>query len=81
MKPIGAAVKLTYQTDEDVEPGEAIVAVRTGRTYLVTTARRMRSSRPGPPCWSVGCIVAEAVPAGVKAHRLFWWPRGRQPRR
>lgn len=78
MKPIGSEVKLTYQTAAEVAAGDAVVTVGTGRTYLVIAARRMRSSRPGPPCWALVCIVAEAAPAGVVTHPLFWWPRGKR---
>jgi hypothetical protein len=81
VKPAGSVCRLTYQTPEVVEVGDAIVTATTGRAYLVIAARRMRSKKPG--MWMLDCIVADELPPdGVRVHPLVWWSRERKtPRR
>lgn len=78
MKPIGAEVGLVYQTAAEVEPGHAVVAARTGRTYLVLAARRTSSRRPGPSVWALRCLVTGDAPPDAVRHPLHWWPRPRR---
>lgn len=80
MKAPGSEVTLTYQTDAQVAAGDVVVTARTGRGYLVRSARRMRSSRPGSPCWSLRCVVlAPGDDTGeARRHPLHWWPRPRR---
>lgn len=76
MKAAGQTCRLTYQTAVEVAAGDAIVT-GTGRAYLVTAARRMRSKLPG--MWMLECVVADgAPPAGVRQHPLVWWKRERR---
>lgn len=77
--PEGATVTITYDAEPWVEiaAGHGLVA-RTGRTYLILEARRVRSSRLGR--WRLRCLVVDGAAAKATTfHPLVW--NLRPPRR
>lgn len=72
--PPGALVRITYDSRDQVEPGDAIVTT-TGRTYVVATVRRqLRGRHRGR--WHLGCVVTDGgPPPDVVVHPLRWYKR------
>lgn len=74
----GEQVRITYDTHEEVDAGDALVAL-SGRTYLVLEARRVTRGKHVGHRWRLELLVAEPpVPAGVRVHTLVWNPRKRR---
>jgi hypothetical protein len=70
----GSIVSIYYDATEPIAIGDALMT-RTGRTYIIVTARRQeRGQHIGR--WHLRCAVAEGTaPAAVVVHPLFWYPR------
>jgi hypothetical protein len=64
--------RLTYDADPGVTlaAGEAL-RTGTGRTYLVVSARRVRS-RVAPNRWALKVVVVEAPSPDARIHMLVW---------
>lgn len=74
--PAGSVVRISYDTNDEVCAGDAIMTA-TGRTYVVEQARRQsRGKHRGR--WHVRCLVADQPPPdGARVHVLYWYPRTR----
>ncbi len=77
--PVGALVRLYYDSPTRVQPGDALVT-RSGRLYLVAEARRQtRGVHIGRQ--HLSCIVASSdAEVSGQIHSVFWYPRGRRGR-
>ena len=72
--PPGSVVRITYDSASyPVCPGDALVS-STGRVYLVDRARQQVTGKNAGR-WHLKCVVAQAVPEGVRVHTLRWYPR------
>lgn len=77
--PAGAIVRVRYDTDAVVEPGD-VIETTTGRRYLVDEVRPVCRRHPGGP-WrrlNLRCVVLGPgeVVEGAVVHPLFWYRRG-----
>lgn len=72
--PVGAHVKISYDSIEAVAAGDALVT-DTGRVYRVVAAKRS-----GSGTWRIDAIVDMVAPAGARQHRLVWHRRERKNR-
>jgi hypothetical protein len=79
MKPVGAEVGLTYDTDGTLQAGH-FLRTTTGRAYIVTSAREVGTAPwPWSRPWKVRAVVIRRseVPADAVIHPVRWYPRGR----
>lgn len=69
---------IDLDTGDQVAPSDVIVS-SGGTCYLVTEARRVRST-VRPNRWSMSCvrIAAAEIPADARQIPLHWYPRSRR---
>lgn len=74
--PVGAVVGIYYDGHAQLELGHAL-KTPTGRTYVVVAIRRQQRGKHRGR-WHLRCLVADAPPAGVPCHPLYWYRRDRR---
>lgn len=74
--PIGALVKLYYDSPRDVVAGDALRTPR-GRLYLIWSVRRQAKGKHVGR-WHLKAIVMDHVPDGAHVHPIFWYRRNKK---
>ncbi len=73
--PVGAVVGLSYDSDEEVAPGDYLVTGR-GRCYRVLAARTQGTHNPTR--WKISAMVDSSAPASARKHPLVFYRRNRR---
>lgn len=72
--PIGAIVKIYYDSHVPVGPGDAI-QTPTGRTYVVMDRRIQKRGKHAGRQHLV-CVVAKEPSPGMRILPIYWYKRG-----
>ncbi len=78
--PLGATVRLFYDSPARVAPGDCLVTP-TGRTYLIMSVRVQVRGKHAGRRQHLACLVQSAPPVDARLHVIRWYKRQRAQRR